>query len=646
MLDITAFSNALRSGTVSYTRPLGANVVMDRSDRIKVHVGEDAAVYPLQRGGTPVYALRIPLGADAARSWPERYADLQAESGGIHRFLPAELTLLDSESSGEPDLVLLYRWVPGDSLADVIRRRAPTSRLDALVHSLAELAETLRTSGLAHGDIAPGNLIVRPDDSVVLIDLDRMGPARRGGVIPRRRPGYRLADTSAGPEAEDAFALLVLMTTVSVVSGMGDMPMDVETDRGSHPPLVFSSWDLMDPGHSELVRHLRGKLTGVPALLLEYLVGACSAPAGHIPQILAEAIHDVRRASRGVQSRVADVPGIGTAPDSGWASGSPGMFDTWGRDSWPSSTFATSESGQRWTARDDTGEILERIAELASRDPSSSDPRSRFRNRVAARREHVAQELRGALATNDRKILVRLAMSGDIAELGESNRSDLVMVLRALSYDHIARAVASDEDSAIIAAIDSQIFPSDQDIDEAFRPRVLLARTRDRWVADVIEAVQRENRDRCVELVSAAPRGGAERLPVGIRRRLQRLTDIATLAKDIRRALDQRNINAVVGPMARLSALVGNWTEYVDADEVVGAVGYPRIRQRVIDRLASGDLTGEDQWLIDCVVGMGDIVDVARSSGKSRDEVETMLAPRQAGRSGTVVNMDRSRRAN
>lgn len=644
MLDVIAFSNAMLAGSVSYLDSLGASAMVDTSGNARVHVGDDAAVYPLARGSAqrsaPQYALRVPLSADGARSWPERYADLQSVGGDIDRFLPAALTILDSDVSGEPELALLYRWIPGDSLTAFLRKGASGDQLDAVVGSLADLADALPGSGLVHGDIAPGNIIVRPDITLALIDLDRMGEANRGGMTPRRRPGYRLSDAGASPEAEDAFGLLVMMASVAAYRGIGQLPVDSDLDRGAHQPLLFSSWDLMDPRRSELFRRLESELTGVPALLLEYLAGACLGPSSQATQMLAEAVNDVRRVPKRRQapSRAA------TESDSWNASEVDVVYDTWAipeepiHASWPSmaSEQPSEQPVEAWggvTTRSlpETDDVLERMTELSSLRPSADSGRTRHRRRGEHRRQQVASELRDALASNDRAVLVRLAMSGDIAELGDSDRSDLVMVLRALSYDQIARAVSSDQDASIIAAVDSEIFPSDGDVDESFQARVRLAREREVWVTQVIESVRQENRERCAGLLAMMPSGGLERLPPGIRDRAQRLADIATLAADVQRGIDRADLNAIVGPMARLSALTGRWATLVEADEIVAAIGYTRIRDRVIDRVGAGTLTREDQWLIDCVVAAGDLDDIARATGKSREELIRLIAPQVNG---------------
>nr|MBA2290766.1 hypothetical protein [Chloroflexia bacterium] len=83
--------------------------------------------------------------------------------------------------------------------------------------------------------------------------------------------------------------------------------------------------------------------------------------------------------------------------------------------------------------------------------------------------------------------------------------------------------------------------------------------------------------------------------------------------------------------MARLSGLTGRWTALVEADEVVAAIGYSRIRDRVVERVGAGTITGEDQWLIDCVVAAGDLDEVARAVGKSREELSRLIAARVHG---------------
>ena len=635
MLDVTAFSNALLEGDVSYLASIDARVLVDRSGEIRVHVGDDAVVYPLGRGATPVYALRVPLNPTAAQSWPARYADVQSIVGGLRRFLPPDLTILDSDAPGEPDMALLYRWIPGETIADVIRDHAPPARLDAIVDAIADLAEALRASGMVHGDIAPGNLIVRPDNSIGLIDLDRFGDRNDRGISPRRRPGYRLPNAGAGPEAEDAFGLLVTMTSVAAISQIGDRLDDDDLDRGSHPALMFSSWDLMDPGRSQLVRELNAELSGVPALLLDYLVGACKATSAEVPRILAEAVHEIRRTPRWtrIQAWTPSEPeeersGVTEDPVQETERPPHPARDSWGVDvrEEPPSETPPKRPESNPVSVPDTRELLEEIASLAATRADGEDTRSRHRARVGRRQEAVAKELREALDENRRDVLVRLAMSGDIAELGDSDRSDLLKVVRALSYDYIAHVISRDQDSAIVAAIDPQIFPSDNDIDEEFRDRVVLARERDNWHTQLISAVQSRDDRRCVELLTEAPPEALERLPEGVQRRVQRLADVSTLVADIKRAVSQGSVAAIIGPMARLSATTGNWSALIDADELVSTVGYPRIRQRVIDRLKSGELTHEDQWLVDCVVGAGELEDVARSAGRSRDEIEALLA--------------------
>jgi len=63
--------------------------------------------------------------------------------------------------------------------------RASPARRRALAYSLGELIGTLHARGLDHSDLKHSNLLVTPDDSWVLLDLDALAPARK--LIWRRR---------------------------------------------------------------------------------------------------------------------------------------------------------------------------------------------------------------------------------------------------------------------------------------------------------------------------------------------------------------------------------------------------------------------------------------------------------------------------
>jgi serine/threonine protein kinase len=64
-------------------------------------------------------------------------------------------------------------FVEGESLSTLLARRRGVSAetFEPLAASLLDAVEILHTNDVLHGDIKPGNIIVRPDKSVVLIDF-------------------------------------------------------------------------------------------------------------------------------------------------------------------------------------------------------------------------------------------------------------------------------------------------------------------------------------------------------------------------------------------------------------------------------------------------------------------------------------------
>ena len=82
---------------------------------------------------------------------------------------PHLATLLGLERAPDGRSYLVLEYVPGNDLAELLPSLGPEQRLAILCDVLAGL-EALHRHGLAHGDLKPGNVIVRPDGRAVLID--------------------------------------------------------------------------------------------------------------------------------------------------------------------------------------------------------------------------------------------------------------------------------------------------------------------------------------------------------------------------------------------------------------------------------------------------------------------------------------------
>lgn len=648
MLDITAFANALRHGKVSFLDALRVRPFVGSDDTVISFTGEDAVVFPLvSEGIQPQYALRVPLEHGSGRTWPVQYADLVTASAAIARFLPAEITILDVEDMPGVEVALLHDWVPGETLTARVGRARSRQDRDSLVEllwPLADIGDALRVSGMVHGDIAPGNIVVRPDGGMTLIDLDRMGYRDAPDIQPRRRAGYRLPRGGGSPVEEDAFALLVLMTTCAVLA---DSSVHVDRERASessHPMLLFSSWDLMDLQRSRLVREVEGELSPLSQALLDLLVAAGNGRSDRVPDLLRDAIRQVRRYC--------------TSPDPVGLAGSD-RFETWqpaavahaghamspgepelseidvsepeapvaaAAGSWPEPTTPprVDSSAPTMPSRPSVGDLIQRLQSI-----QPVEPRRIAANRRAARaerrREAVATQLHDALARNDRETLVRLAMSGSLAELGDSDRSELVQVVRALAHDSISRAIAADDDGMIVAAVDESVFEQESDLDPAFRDRVRLARARLRWADRLVEAVHDRDASLCAVLVRDAPEGAMERLPLPIREQASRLVAQNEAVVAANEALHHRDADALARALGRLVKVRHVWMDHIDPQAVVALLGEDQIEDRLAGRLAAGDIGEDEQWMVDIVIHTGRLPEVSRVAGLTPARANAMV---------------------
>lgn len=645
MLDITAFSNALLAGNVSFLQSLNLHPMRDDTGDIVHFRGEDAVVYPLgAQTDTPTFALRMPLEYQTGRAWPGHYADLASAGGTIHGFLPTGMTILDVDDIAEPDVALLYDWMPGETLTSRIARcgdRQQRDQLAELLWPLADIGEAIRVSGMVHGDIAPGNIVVRPDGSMGLIDLDRA--SLRGSeqiASPRRRPGYRLPRGGGSAAEEDAFGLLVLMATCGILAD-SNVLIDHDPSGGEvHPTMLFSSWDLMDPQRSRIVREVGNHLSPLSKALLDFLVSACTGSADRSPSLLRDAIQEVRRSG----AKPASDDALATqAPYSWWVDEARGQIqpdvasavehdqaDGIG-DSIVSGWSVVEkpqpighQSGWNIPNERSPREIVADIQATATAGMVDNTGNRRT-VRAERRRQHVSDELRKALDDNDRRVLVRLAMSGALAELGDPEREDLLKVLRALAHDSIARAIASDDDGVIVASVDDSVFESDRDLDPAFRSRVALARQRVRWSDDVLDAVSRNDGRACVELLANAPDGAAGRLSDPVRSQARRLADQMSAESDTQRALADHDPNRLAAALGRLVQVRPAWTDCIDIDDILDLLGASQIEQRLVAKLSSGNVNAADQWMVDIVVAVGRMPDAVRSSGLSSSDVDRLL---------------------
>ncbi|MBP2708306.1 protein kinase/lanthionine synthetase C family protein [Microbispora sp. RL4-1S] len=119
---------------------------------------------------------------------------------------------------------LVLERVPGETLSEVLRSRHPLRRADGgdVAEHVAWVMETcaavedavtmIHENGLVHGGLTPGDVVIRPDGGVALIDFERaapLGDATRTGPGPVVPAGLTGLDADRYALARLRFALLL-----------------------------------------------------------------------------------------------------------------------------------------------------------------------------------------------------------------------------------------------------------------------------------------------------------------------------------------------------------------------------------------------------------------------------------------------------
>ncbi len=292
--------------------------VLDHTGAPIVVVGDNALVARLARPDANDIALRI-VASDGnasaspdggATDWGVRYGALQGlDRSTLGRALPGEIRVIrqgpvlpTAGASGErdrPELAIVMEWIEGPTLLQAVDRAAragKTSVLRALAAAVVDVLNTLGTSSFVHGDLTASNLIVRSDGHIACVDLDTaswpdspLGPGGRGTA------GYRHPTEFADAAARDLFALLTIHTSLRILSDDPDLRRSYgDPVSANDGVLLFSPWDLLDPGASACFRDVDERVDADTLPLVDALRAACVSPIGDLVRHL-ELIPNFRR---------------------------------------------------------------------------------------------------------------------------------------------------------------------------------------------------------------------------------------------------------------------------------------------------------------------------------------------------------------
>ncbi len=170
--------------------------------------------------------------------------------------------------------------------------------------------------------------------------------------------------------------------------------------------------------------------------------------------------------------------------------------------------------------------------------------------RLAQDRTQIRARLESALSRNDRRDLADLAVSGELALLGDTTRDSLVKVLQALEWPTLLRALETDDDTLIMMWFDEEVFEDEKSLPHAMRMRIDLARNRLEWVENVRLQLKARDAEALELLVSNEPENGRLQLGESERRRVRQLIDGKRALSELDRSIRSGNTNRVISALS------------------------------------------------------------------------------------------------
>jgi hypothetical protein len=181
-------------------------------------------------------------------------------------------------------------------------------RLRALAERWRDVMEDLRVRGIAHGDLASDNCLVRSASDFTLIDYDGCFVTRLAHAHPGefghshyqhpKRPGYY------GP-AMDAFPALVIYLSLLAVAAEPAL-WDAYNDGDAN--LIFSEDDYLKPGGTDIWRQLHSSPDSHVRALTDVLAAMCTKPVESLPPLSEVLSRLENRSPRAAPEFADDVP--------------------------------------------------------------------------------------------------------------------------------------------------------------------------------------------------------------------------------------------------------------------------------------------------------------------------------------------------
>ena len=173
------------------------------------------------------------------------------------KYLEKEI-FVDSSCEEDEFPVLLMDWIDGETMENYIAENYQNNYAMAMLcYRFCKMAAWLRSQPLAHGDIKPDNIMVRPDGNLTLVDYDGMFvPAMKGQKSPTigtKDFSHPLRTVDDFDETIDDFALASIALSLKAIS-MNSKLLDT---YGASDRLLFLENDYHNPSNSKAISALQ-----------------------------------------------------------------------------------------------------------------------------------------------------------------------------------------------------------------------------------------------------------------------------------------------------------------------------------------------------------------------------------------------------
>jgi hypothetical protein len=247
--------------------------------------GQFAYVYKLKSpNGAGDFAVRCFRGYLGDRD--QRYRAIQTHLGNSPVSYLSEFTYAPEGIlvGGQRFPILFMQWIDGPTLDLYIGEML--NRSDVLLHLSEEwlrLLSTLRTSGIAHGDLQHGNIIVE-HGQLRLVDHDGIFVTKMAGwsasEVGHQHFQHPRRNANHFDEKLDNFSSLVIY--LSLIS-LAERPALWQEHHDEN--LLFTKTDFADPAASQLFNKVR-ELGPEHARLADVLANAATGSPNEVPSIL------------------------------------------------------------------------------------------------------------------------------------------------------------------------------------------------------------------------------------------------------------------------------------------------------------------------------------------------------------------------